>query len=135
MGTADHLTLLWLLILGTHFYDYLHPTVLQKGISEFLVTTLFTDVVLIVGSEAGKTSISTSSSSVQRFPAHRIVLSVKCRALRILFEENPDQREFYLEHINDPDILFLMLSFIYSGKVSFCLVGLNKFAISWFEIL
>ena len=103
---------------------------LQKGISEFLVTTLFTDVVLIVGSEAGKTSISASSSSVQRFPAHRIVLSVKCRALRILFEENPDQREFYLEHINDPDILFLMLSFIYSGKVSFCLVALNKIAIS-----
>ena len=97
---------------GTHFYDYLHPTMLQKGISEFLLTSLFTDVDLIVHPTL---SISSAASAARpapapvRFPAHRIVVSVKCRILRQLFEENPEQREFHMQHITDPHILFLFL--------------------------
>ena len=90
---------------------------LQKGISEFLLTSLFTDVDLIVHPTLSTTTAAAARPAPVRFPAHRIVVSVKCRILRQLFEENPEQREFHLQHIADPHILFLFLSFVYSGKV------------------
>ena len=99
---------------GTHFYDYLHPTQLQSGITEFLLSSQHSDVILIV--TPPPTPESPSPTAV-RFPAHKIVLSSKCRVMRTLFDACPGQTEFHVDHISDPNVLFLLLSFIYTGKV------------------
>merc|ERR1712142_215351 len=97
---------------GTHFYDYLHPTMLQKGVSQYLLDPSFTDVVLVVpvhsptsaSTSSSSSSPSTSSPTVVRIPAHKIILSVECRIFRNMFLQNPEQKEFYLADIKDPHV-------------------------------